>query len=234
MKPFVISAVLLVLSGLAVAEDRLPAKVVRVFGTSDVKVIPDRAVIELGVEKQSPSARLAKQAEDAAARRLLAGLRANGIDEKDIQTAYLSLRPQFDYRKGMRISYFAAEQTMTITVRDISKLDALVESLIKAGGNRIDSIQYGTSELRKYRDQARDLAVKAAREKAQALAAALGQQIGKAQSIEEVPESTYQGYGLLSNAWFESRVAREKPAGPSTAAGQNIISASVIVSFELN
>ena len=134
----------------------------------------------------------------------------------------------------MRISYFAAEQTMTITVRDISKLDALVESLVKAGGNRIESIQYETSDLRKYRDQARDLAVKAAREKAQALAAALGQEIGKAQSIEEVPESTNQGYGFLANTSFESRVARAKPVGPSTAAGQNTISASVIVSFELN
>ena len=134
----------------------------------------------------------------------------------------------------MRISYFAAEQTMTITVRDISKLDVLVESLVKAGGNRIDSIQYETSDLRKYRDQARDLAVKAAREKAQALAAALGQQIGKAQSIEEVPESTYQGYGFLANTSFESRVTKGKSLGPSTAAGQNTISASVIVSFELN
>ena len=234
MKAFAISAVLLVLSGLALAEDRFPAKVVRVFGTSDVKVVPDRAVIELGVEEQSPSARLAKQAEDAAARRLLASLHENGIDDKDIQTTYLSLRPQFDYRKGMRISYFAAEQTMTITVRDISKLDALVESLIKAGGNRIESIQYETSELRKYRDQARDLAVKAAREKAQALAAALGQQIGKAQSIEEVPESTYQGYAMLANYSYETKREKPRSSGPSTAAGQNTISASVIVSFELN
>jgi uncharacterized protein YggE len=200
MKPSVIAAMLLTLSGLAIAEDRPPVKVVRVFGTSDVKVVPDRAVIELGVEKQSASARLAKQAEDAAARRLLAALRANGIEEKDIQTTYLSLRPQFDYRKGMRISYFAAEQTMTVTVRDIAKLDALVESLMKAGGNRIDAIQYETSELRKYRDQARDLAVKAAREKAQALAAALGQGIGKAQSIEEVPESEYQSPHQIYNA----------------------------------
>src|SRR5262249_34369821 len=123
---------------------------------------------------------------------------------------------------------------MTITVRDISKLDALVESLVKAGGNRIDSIQYETSELRKYRDQARDLAVKAAREKAQALAAALGQQIGKAQSIEEVPELTNQGYGLLANASFEKLETKTKSLGPSTAAGQNTVTASVIVSFELN
>ena len=234
MKILAVAAMLLILSGVAVADGKPVAKVVRVFGTSDVKVVPDRAVIELGVEKQNASARLAKQAEDAAARRLLASLHANGIEDKDVQTTYLSLRPQFDYRKGMRISYFAADQTMSITVRDITKLDALVESLIKAGGNRIDSIQYETSELRKYRDQARDLAVKAAREKAQALAAALGQGIGKAQSIEEVPESAYQeSISGLANYSFELS-AKRKRAGPSTAAGQNTISASVIVSFELN
>jgi uncharacterized protein YggE len=213
MRTLVFAAVLLGLSGLAVADDKPLGKVVRVFGTSDVKVVPDRAVIELGVEKQNVSARLAKQAEDAAARRLLASLHASGIEDKDVQTTYLSLRPQFDYRKGMRISYFAAEQTISVTVRDITKLDALVESLIRAGGNRIDSIQYETSDLRKYRDQARDLAVKAAREKAQALAAALGQGIGKAQSIEEVPESAYPGAGMMANYSSESSPLRSKAPG---------------------
>lgn len=238
MKGFAIVAVLLALSGLgfsglAQAEDRSPAKVVRVYGTADVKVVPDRAVIELGVEKQNASARLAKQAEDAAARSLLAALRARGIEEKDIQTTYLSLLPQFDYRKGMRISYFSATQTMTVTVRDIAKLDALVEALIGAGGNRIDSIQYETSDMRKYRDQARDLAVKAAREKAQALAGALGQEIGKAQTIEEVPESS-SPYGLTLNSNSMAEDSSRAPRkGPSTAAGQNSVSASVVVSFEL-
>lgn len=234
MKPFTIVIALLLITGLAGAEERLPLKVVRVTGTSEVKVVPDRAVIELGVEKQSASASIAKQSEDAAARRILASLRASGVDEKDIQTTFLSLQPQFNYRKGMRISYFVAEQTVSVTVRDLSKLDALVESLIKAGGNRIDSIQYETSDLRKYRDQARDFAVKAAREKAQALAQALGQEIGKAQSIEEVPElvNQYSG-GLLANDSREAWKTRST-AGPSTAAGQKTISASVVVSFDLD
>lgn len=225
-------AVLFVFGGLALAEDKTPPKVVRVTGISEVKVVPDRAVIELGVEKQSPSASGAKRAEDAAARRILDGLRTNGIDEKDIQTTYLSLRPQIFYQKKVRISYFVAEQTLTVTVRDLAKLDALLESLIRAGGNQINSIRYETSDLRKYRDQARDLAVKAAREKAQALAAALGQQIGKAQSIEEVPEAEYFGgqANVFAYASYGS-LARSKPA---TAPGQNTVSASVIVSFDLN
>jgi uncharacterized protein YggE len=225
---------LLLLTGMVLAQDKLPPRVVRVTGTADVKVVPDRAVIEIGVEKQDTRATVAKRAADDAARRILADLRANGIAEKDIQTTFLSLQPQFNYRQGMKISYFVASQTLTIILRDLSRLDVVVESLIKAGGNRIDSIQYETSDLRKYRDQARDLAVKAAREKAQALAHALGQEIGKAYAIDEVPEpaNSYSA-GLMSNSTYEY-ASRAKQTGPTTAAGEKKISASVVVSFDLN
>jgi uncharacterized protein len=232
MKSFAI--VVFLLTGLAVAQnnDKPLPRVVRVMGTADVKVVPDRAVIDLGVEKQNPGAAAAKQAADAASRKIIAALRANGVDAKDIQTTYLSLQPQSYVRKGVRISYFVATQTLTVTVRDLPRLDSLLEALIKAGGNRIDSIRYETSDLRKYRDQARDLAMKAAHEKADAMARALGQQIGKAQMIDEVPEYSYASYGFLSN--MSAGVApvnsvREQ----ATAAGQQSISASVVVSFEL-
>jgi uncharacterized protein YggE len=233
MKPLTILFALLTFAALAAADDK-PPKVVRVTGTSEVKVVPDRAVIELGVEKQDYSASIAKQAEDEAARRILASLHENGIDEKDIQTTYLSLRPQFNYKKDMRISYFVASQTLSVTVRDLAKLDSLVESLIKAGGNRIDSIQYETSDLRKYRDQARELAVKAAREKAQALAQALGQDIGKAYSIEEIPDSNYTAaFGATANSTYGYSGNSTRIQGPALAAGQTTISASVTVSFDL-
>jgi len=233
MKPFTLLTTLLLLTGLAVAEDKLPVRLVRVVGTSEIKVVPDRAAIELGVEKQNPNARVAKQAADAAARSILASLRQNGVDEKDIQTTFLSLQPQTTYVKKVRVSYLVAAQTMTVTVRNLAKLEPLLESLVEAGGNRINSIQYETSDLRKYRDQARDLAMKAAREKAHALAQALGQEIGKAQTIEEVPEYEYSNPN--SNVQ-RSYAVSSSPAslGLSIAVGQKAISASVTVSFELN
>jgi uncharacterized protein len=233
MKLFASIVAVFLMSVLGAADDRPPLKVVRVTGTAEVKVVPDRAVIELGVEKQSARASMAKRDADATARKILAGLAANGIDEKDVQTTFLSLQPQFNYRKGMRISYFVAEQTLSVTVRDLSKLDTLLESLIKAGGNRIDSIEYETSDLRKYRDDARDRAVKAAREKAQALAVAVGQGIGKAQTIEEVaqPESPYGGsFGNVSVEYSRGR-ADKSPA--ATATGERSVWASVVVTFEL-
>ena len=231
MKPFTFLTTLLLFTGLAVAEDKLPARLVRVVGTSEVKVVPDRVVIELGVEKQNPSARVAKQAADVAARTILASLRQSGVDEKDIQTTFLSLQPQTTFIKKVRVSYFVAAQTMTVTVRDLTKLEPLLESLVKAGGNRIDSIQYETSDLRKYRDQARDLAVKAAHEKAHALAQALGQEIGKAQTIEEAREYDYSDNRNVQVS-YEYTVSR--PLSPSIAVGQKAIYASVTVSFELN
>jgi len=228
MKFLKIAVMFCFLATLAAAQDRVPPKVVRVIGTAEIKVVPDRAVIEIGVEKQDPGASVAKHAEDAAARRILAALRGNGIDDKDIRTTFLSLQPQSYTRKGVRTSYVVAAQTMTITVRDLAMLDTLLEALIKADGNRIDSIGYETSDLRKYRDRARDEAVKAAREKAGALAKALGQDIGKAQSIEEVPEREYS----TANASFDD--VRAKAEAPSIAVGQKSIFASVTVSFELN
>ncbi|HLJ26363.1 MAG TPA: SIMPL domain-containing protein [Candidatus Angelobacter sp.] len=234
MKSFAVVIVSLLFTGLIVAQDRPLPRVVRVVGTSEVKVVPDRAMIELGVEKQNASATVAKRSADAASRAILANLRDNGIEEKDMQTTFLSLQPQFNYRKGLKISYFVAAQTISFTIRDLSRLDALLESLIQAGGNRIDSIQYEVSDLRKYRDQARDLAMKAAHEKALALAKALDQQIGKAYSIEEIPEYNYQyAGGLMSNAGYEASRAPAK-TGPATAAGEKTVSASVVVCFDLN
>ena len=232
MKRSTIAIAVVLLTSLIFAEDKAPSKFVRVAGTAEVKVVPDRAVIELGVERQSASASAAKQAEDSVARKILDSLHQSGIDPKDIQTAYLSLQPQVTYHKGVRSTYFVAEQTMTVTVRDLAKLDTILQELIKAGGNRIDSIRYETSDPRKYRDQARELAVKAAREKAQALAQALGQDIGKAQSIEETPDFSFSG-GYYANNILTANDLETRSKTPSTSAGQNRVSATVTVSFEL-
>ena len=110
-------------------------------------------------------------------------------------------------------------------------MDTLLESLVKAGGNRIDSIGYETSDLRKYRDQARDNAVKA-RAKSRRTGQSAGTGIGKAQSIDEVPDYGFSA-GLQANIRFEND-SRGKLAAPTIAAGQKTISASVTVSFELN
>jgi len=138
-----------------------------------------------------------------------------------------------DYRKGLRITNFTAEQSLSIKVRDLAKLDDVMDAVMSAGANHIGGIEYQSSDLRKYKDQARDAAAQAAREKADALAKALGNQIGKTYSIEEVQqtEGTYFYGGLAANTTME--VDKAPPPRPSTAPGELTVKASVIVTFDL-
>lgn len=203
-------------------------KIVKTTGTAELKVTPDQAVIQLGVEYQSATAKNAKAIVTDTSRKILAALKRLGIDDKDIQTDYLSMQPMIDYRKGLRITNFTAEQSLSVKVRDLSRLDDVMDALISAGANSIGGIEYQSSELRKYKDQARDEAAKAAREKADALAKALGNQIGKTYSIEEVQQSE-NSYSILANTTQEY----DKSRAPSTAPGQLTVTASVVVSFDL-
>lgn len=200
-------------------------------GTAEIKVTPDRAVIRVGVERQSATAKNAKAAVDNISRKILAALKAASIDEKDIQTAYLDLQPTSYYEKRVRINNFTATQSLSVTIRDLSHLDNVMDAVMSAGANRIDGIEYQSSELRKYRDQARDEATKAAKEKAVALAQALGNQVGRTYSIEEVQQ--WDGYSMMGGLAANVALERTRGSAPSTAPGQLTVTASVIVSFDL-
>jgi hypothetical protein len=207
-----------------------PPKVVKTTGTAEVKITPDRAVIRIGVERQSATAKSAKATVDNISRKILAALKAASIGDKDIQTAYLDLQPTSYYEKHVRINNFTATQSLSVTIGDLSHLDNVMDAVMSAGANHIDGIEYQSTELRKYRDQARDEATKAAKEKAVALAQALGNQVGKTYAIEEVQQwGEYSYGGLAANVALE----RTRGSAPSTAPGQLTVTASVIVSFDL-
>jgi uncharacterized protein YggE len=231
MKKLVVAAFVCLALSTVQAQQLFPPKVVKTTGTAEVKVTPDRAVLQVGVERQSPTAKNAKFAVDNTSRKILAALRAAGVDDKDIQTAYLDLQPTSYYQKQVRINNFTATQSLSVTVRDLSKLDSVMDAVMSAGANRVDGIEYQSSELRKYKDQARDEAVKAAKEKAEALAKGLGNQVGKTYSIEEFQQwDGSQMFGLAANAYVD----KTRSSAPSTAPGQLTVTASVIVSFDLS
>ena len=230
----IIAAVVLCLTALVAHGQEFcrQPKIVKTTGTAELKITPDQATIQLGVERQSATAKYAKAEVASTSGKVLAALKGLKIEDKDIQTAYLYLEPMIDYRKGLRITNFTAEQSLSITVRDLSKLDTVMDAVISAGANHIGGIEYQSSDLRRYKDQARDAAAQAAREKAEALAKALGNQIGKTYSVEEVPQ-TEGYYGPVAGMMANTSLEPSKSRGPSTAPGQLTVKASVVVSFDL-
>lgn len=217
---------------------------ITVSGDAQINVVPDKVLITLGVESTDRSLSVAKSANDDHIAKILTVTQNFKIEAKDVQTDFISIQPRYDDYPSLNIVGYTVRKSMVITLRDISKFDDLLSAAVDSGANVVQGIQFLTSDLRKYRDQARDLAIKAAKEKADALAAAIGQKAGKALTISEQNNSWLSFYnswwgqqgGLQSQNVVQNAVTSgptDPSTGDTTAPGQIRVTASVQVTFEL-
>ena len=95
---------------------------ISVAGSGKVTVVPDMATINLGVLIQREKAKAAREAGAEAMTKVIAALKALGIDDKDIQTSWVSLNPVYDYQSTtQRITGYQLQNTVSVTVRDLAK-----------------------------------------------------------------------------------------------------------------
>ncbi len=138
-----------------------------------MKVVPDRVSISFAVETRNTDLETATSGTDAAVKKVMAAARGLGVDPTDIQTDFIRVEISYsDKGQGTRVAFYTASKGVQILLKDVSHFDQLVQAGLKAGANKIDDMNFSTSELRKYRDQARAMAVQAASEKAHDLAKA--------------------------------------------------------------
>lgn len=205
---------------------------VNVSGYGEVKVQPDEISLQVAVETRDKSLDEAKKQNDKNVADILAYLKKSGVDAKNVQTTYMSVQPIYSGNFGQATpDVYTATKTINVLVKKINSFDELMAGIYKAGANRVDGIDFRTSDLQKYREQARKLAVQAARQKANALTSELGAKVGRVYSINEAGNN-YPGpiaYGR-ANKMMES-AAFDGAGGPTIAAGQIIVSATVDVSF---
>ena len=229
------------------SEHHTNTRLISVTGNAEVKVVPDEVVFTLGVETLDKKLLKAKNENTDRVNRIVEVTKKYNIDSKHVQTDYLSVEPQYDNSKyssaaDMNIDGYLVRNTMAVTLKDLSKFDSFYNDALEAGANYVHGVDFRTTELRKHRDEARSLAVKAAREKATALAAELGLTLGKPYSIQENQSGWWSGY----NSWWGGRwggsvaqnVVQHAPDGindsdNAVALGQIKVNASVSVSFEL-
>lgn len=191
----------LCLASIATAQQKVELPLITVTGEAEVRVVPDEVVFDLTVQTLNRDMRLAKSQTDERLKKTLELTRKYKIAPADVQTDYVKLEPR--YRGGdetRTLVGYSVRKDVLFTLRDASQAEELLSELIEAGVTRINSVNFRSSQLRKYRDQARALAIKAAQEKAVALAAEIGQKIGKAYTIEEEsPGGTLRG-GMLNQS----------------------------------
>ena len=212
------------------AQENAPRRLV-VTGTGEASARPDVAVISAGVVVQAETASAALAANTRAMNAVLEQLRAAGLAQEDIQTAQFAVTPLYDPRppdpqrtEPPGIVGYQVSNRVTARVRDIDRLGATLDALVRAGANSIDGLHFEISDPKQVQGEARDAAVADALAKARRYATAAGVELGEILAIEEGDSFAPPRPMMRAEA-----MAASVPIEP----GESELSASVTVTFAI-
>lgn len=179
-----------------------PLRTVNVTGVGQASLPPDMAYVYVGVHTEKPTAAEAVDANNAQTQKVIDALLEFGIAEKDIQTTNFSIWPQDKYDPATGTptgeKTYVVDNTVLVTVRDLDTVGELLDTVVAAGANTVNSIQFDVADNSPALEQARAEAVKDAEAQAQELATAAGVELGEVQSIgynDSQPVPMYAGKG---------------------------------------
>jgi uncharacterized protein len=220
-----ILATCLVLGQPLLAQEMPP--MITVTGDGMVNALPDMATVSIGVTTEADTAREALDTNNTNLAAALAQLKAAGIEDRDIQTTGLSLNPRYDYNRTKsdgtaQMTGFIATNGVTVRVRDVAQVGAVLDAVVTDGANTLGGIVFGLQDPDPRMDEARKDAVTDARRKAELYAAAAGVKLGAIQSISE------QG-GYSSPIPMPMQERAFKDAAVPVAAGELGVTASVTI-----
>jgi uncharacterized protein len=223
--------------------------VITVSGTAEVQVAPDEAVFSIDVTKTNKDLQAAKRLNDESVAKILELTRRFSISPQNVQTTQIAVDMKYDSIRDVRTRIvsddgdeigkrvfrgYEVSKSVTVRLTDLSRFEEFFAEVLQTGVSAVNSVKFETSKLREHKDKAREMAMKAAKEKATAMAAAVGQTVGRAIKITE---------GNVGGQMFGSYTANSNVTGTSGgfteslvtfAPGAIKIEAQVTVSFLLN
>jgi len=210
-----------------------PVRSVSVTGAGSANLVPDIAYIYVGVHTEKPSAAEAVDENNAQTQKMIDALKDFGIAAKDIRTTNFSIWPQerYDQFSGQPTGEktYVVDNTVYVTVRDLDKLGDLLDTVIAAGANTVNSIQFDVADKSEALKAARAEAVKNAEEQAKELTDAAGVKLGDVLSIgfyDSSPYPVYDGKGGGGGAVAEAAAVPVQP-------GQLTFTVNVNVTYEI-
>jgi uncharacterized protein len=203
-------------------------RTVSVSATGSAAAAPDQATISLGVRTQGETAEESLDENNEQMAALIATLREAGVASRDIQTSDFSIYPQYaDSTNGtLRITGYEVSNRVIVTVRNLANFGEVLDAAVEAGGNQVDSIQFGFNDPAALLDQAREQAMAEAARKATQLATLADVQVGTVVSISEsgdVPQPIF-ARGVMEQA---------ADAAVPVEIGESAVSVTVQVTYEL-
>lgn len=202
-----------------------------VTGEGKVSVAPDIAVVSAGVQSQGATVKLVQEQLNKSISAVTAAVKRAGIGDKDIQTAGYAINPMYDFsQRTQRITGYQASSNLTIKVRAIDSVNAVIDAATGAGANQVGGITFDVDDKTKAQDEARKLAVTDAKKKAEAAAKAAGFTLGAIMNYSENFGALPRPIPMLAKtAEAESVDAAATQVSP----GSNEIAVTVSLSYEI-
>ena len=210
---------------------------ISVNGSAAVRVAPDEVLLTVGVDTRHADLQEATRDNSERMARALALIRRHGVAEKDMQLNHIQVEPDYNHERSRTVPVaYRVHKSVSLRLTQLNQFDTLLTSLYGVGVNQVSDIEYRSSQLRKHRDKARELATQAAREKADQLTAQLGVKRGQALSIHESGGSwgrMFQGNRNQQNAMQQAPSTAQNEDDGGFAAGQISVTATVDVVFAI-
>ncbi|MEO4006098.1 SIMPL domain-containing protein [Flavobacterium sp. CAU 1735] len=228
MKRLVLFAVALFMATVSNAQEMKTQPQIIVSGEGKIKVTPDYVIISVGVENTGDQAADVKKKNDIAIDAVIKYLKKAKLPESDYQTKQVQLNKTYDYEKKKH--YFVANQTISITLKDLSKYDTMMLGLVDSGINVINGVDFRSTKVAEYESQARVRAVQNAKTKAQDYAGALNQKMGKAVLVTDNSSTYYpRPYMAAMKMSADTEMSRE-----TLAIGEIEVTANVTINYALD
>lgn len=206
-------------------------RTISVNGVGRVKAEPDVADISLGVTEQGKEAGEASSKAAASMDSVVTALLEMGIDENDIQTTSLNLSPRYDWnQEPAPIVGWEANNMVSVTIRDIDSVGAVVDGAVDAGANSVNGISFRVEDSTEATAVARSAAVADAEAKAAQLAADTGVTITGVVSITESGGQQPQPIYMARNEMAMDMAAASTPVMP----GEVELSVNVFIQYEIS
>jgi len=203
---------------------------INVFGSSTVRIAPDLVSLTLSVAQIGQHPKEAFRAVRETTHQIQEFLAKAQI--KDAGSSHISLKTEFEYRNGeSKFVGYQATVEFRVLLYDLARTEEILSGVIDAGITYIGSVEFQTSRLKELRLEARQRAVAAAREKAEAYCKAAGVELGEVMHIEDVnPDQLRRGQGHVQ---FEVELEDD---GKTQAfdPGSIVVSGAVMMAFNIH
>lgn len=209
----------------------ISAPTISVSGEGKVLARPDIGVVSLSVVAGSPDMSSAQDEASVRINKVTDFLASSGIEEKDVKTLSYNINTLYDYPKNRReFLGYEVRQTLEVKIRDLKKASAIIDGVTEFGAIEISDLRFRVDNDEALKREARAKAVADAKAEAFVLAKTLGVGLGDIVSFSEFG-GPVPVYGFASGLGVGGDF--EKSSAPSIPTGENEITSTVNISFEL-